>query len=139
MSDHTMNEISLPRLYILRAYYGLMAFGTLAVFWPDLVGHSDDWGIRNGAQYSLLGALSPFALLGIRYPLKMLPLIFHEFLWKALWFVFVMAPLWRHGAMTANVWTNAYACAIAIVLTPIIMPWAYVWRTYVCAPADRWR
>lgn len=93
MKDTTMSvpeqiEVSPLRLNILRAYYALMAAGTIVMFWPDLVSHSDAWGIDTGAQYSLLGALTPFALLGLRYPLKMLPVILYEFTWKALWFIF---------------------------------------------------
>lgn len=132
-----MAEISRLRLNVLRAYYVLIAVGTIAVFWPPLLFHSPAWGVENGAQYSLLGALSPFALLGLRYPLKMLPIVFYEFLWKALWFVFVAGPLWMHGGMTDGVWSNVFACGIAIVLTPIVVPWSHVWRTYVAAPADR--
>lgn len=138
-----MNEAALHvspiRLNMLRAYYALMAFGTLAVFWPDLLNHSHEWGIRNGAQYSLLGALAPLSLLGLRYPLKMLPLVIYEFLWKALWFIFVVAPLYAGGQMTDGVWSNVFACGVAIALTPIVMPWRYFWRTYVSEPGERWR
>ena len=133
-----MAEVSLLRLYILRAYYALVAFGTMVVFWPLLVSHSDLWGATNGAQYSLLGALSPLFLVGLRYPLTMLPLVIYEFTWKLLWFMFVAGPLWMHGQMTEQIWSNVFACGIAIVLTPIVLPWSYVWRTYVRAPADRW-
>ncbi len=132
-------EVSVLRLSILRAYYALMAFGTMALFWPDLISHTDAWGIDAGAQYSLLAALSPLALLGLRYPLKMIPLIVYEFLWKALWLLLVVTPLWTNGALTENVRANVFACSIAIILTPIIMPWRYFWQTYVAAPADRWR
>ncbi|WP_420606166.1 hypothetical protein [Novosphingopyxis sp.] len=132
-------EVSVFRLSILRAYYVLMAVGTMAIFWPDLISHTNDWGIDTGAQYSLLGALTPFALLGLRYPLKMLPIILYEFAWKALWFIFVVAPLWSNDAMTEGVWANVFACGIAIVLTPIVLPWRYFWQVYVAAPTDRWR
>jgi len=133
------DPVSPLRLNILRAYYALIGFGTAAVFWPSLVNHSQEWGIANGAQYSLLAALSPLALLGLRYPLGMLPVVIYEFLWKSLWFVFVAAPLYTADRMTETVWANVFACGISIVLTPLILPWGHVWRTYVLAPADAWR
>lgn len=132
-------EVTVLRLNILRGYYALMAFGSLAVFWPPLLSHGHDWGIRNGAQYALLGALAPLALLGLRHPLKMLPLVFYEFAWKALWFLLVVAPLHVAGQMTEAVWSNVFACSIAILLTPIVVPWRHVWRVYLSAPGDPWR
>lgn len=132
------DDVPLYRLYVLRAYYAFMAFGSFAVFWPSLLTHTHEWGLDNGAQYSLLSALAPLALLGLRYPLKMLPLVLYEFLWKALWFAFVMAPLWTGGRMTENEWANAFAIGLAIVLTPIVTPWRYVWRNFVSARGDRW-
>ena len=139
MAPTTDHSASLLRLNILRAYYAFMAFGTAAVFWPSLLHHSHEWGIAHGAQYSLLAALSPLALLGIRYPLKMLPVIFYEFAWKALWFVFIVAPLYAADRMTDDVWANVFACGIAIILTPLVLPWRHVWQTYVAAAAEPWR
>lgn len=138
------NEISTVgvsplRLNILRAYYALMAVGTTAIFWPSLIQHSAEWGIENGAQYSLLAALTPFAFLGLRYPLKMLPIILYEFTWKAFWLIFVVAPVYHADRMTDLVWSNVFACSIAIVLTPIIMPWRYFWQNYVRDKSDGWR
>lgn len=139
MAPTTDQSVSLLRLNILRAYYAFMAFGTAAVFWPSLLNHSHEWGIAHGAQYSLLAALSPLALLGIRYPLKMLPVICYEFAWKALWFVFIVAPLYAADRMTDDVWANVFACGIAIILTPLVLPWRHVWQTYVAAAAEPWR
>jgi hypothetical protein len=132
-------QVSTFRLNVLRAYYALMAFGTAALFWPPLVKHSAEWGIDNGAQYSLLAALSPFAFLGLRYPLRMLPIILYEFMWKAFWFIFVVAPLYTSDRMTDLVWSNAFACGIAIVLTPIIVPWRFFWHNYVREAGEQWR
>lgn len=137
--DRTPLPVSPLRLNLLRAYYALIAFGSFAVFWPDLVSHAPAWGIDNGAQYALLSALAPMALLGLRYPLKLLPLILYEFLWKALWFLFVAGPLAAAGQMNEHMWSNVVACLIAIVLTPIVVPWRYMWRTYVTAGASAWR
>ena len=134
-----MADVPVYRLYILRAYYALIAFGTMMVFWPSLLSHSDRWGIENGAQYSLLAALTPLCLVGLRYPLKMLPILLYEFIWKCLWFAFVAGPLWMHGQMTEGVWSDVFACGIAVVLTPLVVPWPYLWKTYVAAPMDRWR
>lgn len=124
-------DLSRVRLLVLRAYYALMAVGSLAVFWPPLLAHTADWGLRNGAQYALLSALAPLALVGLAHPLKMLPLVVYEFLWKALWFLAVVAPLWSAGRMDAQMMSNVFACGIAIVLTPIVVPWGWVWRTWV--------
>ena len=121
-----MITVSRIRLHVMRAYYALMAIGTAVVFWPDLLSHSVAFGVQHGAQYALLSALTPFALLGLRYPLQMMPIIFYEFAWKLLWFILVVAPLWAADAMTPGVWSNVFACGIAIVLTPIVVPWKFL-------------
>ena len=138
MAARTDASVSLLRLNILRAYYAFMAFGTAAVFWPSLLNHSHAWGIERGAQYSLLAALSPLALLGLRYPLKMMPIIFYEFGWKALWFVFIVAPLYAADRMTDDVWANVFACGIAIILTPLVLPWHHVWHRYFASDGEPW-
>jgi hypothetical protein len=43
---------------------------------------------------SVLAAIAFLAVLGIRYPVKMLPLLFFELLWKVLWVVGCGLPLW---------------------------------------------
>ncbi len=138
MAARTDASVSLLRLNILRAYYAFMALGTAAVFWPSLLNHSHAWGIERGAQYSLLAALSPLALLGLRYPLKMMPIIFYEFGWKALWFVFIVAPLYAADRMTDDVWANVFACGIAVILTPLVLPWRHVWHSYFASDGEPW-
>ena len=75
-----MAEVSTLRLYLLRAMYVFMFVG-LAIFeWPGILNPPPGVSNMGSVVGSVLGAISLLALLGIRYPLKMLPLLFFEFL-----------------------------------------------------------
>ena len=72
-----MPEISVFRLYLLRAGYLLLVVGLGSTIWPTMF-HHGAWTLSIGVEKSLLAALSLLAVLGLRYPLKMLPLLFYE-------------------------------------------------------------
>jgi len=55
-----------------------------AQIWPLILHHPANLGHMRGVVRSLLGALTLLCLLGVRYPVKMLPLLFFEFAWKAI-------------------------------------------------------
>ena len=42
------------------------------------------------------------------------------------------------GSLDAVTTTNVYNCSLVLVILAVI-PWPYVWRTYVRARGDRWR
>jgi hypothetical protein len=93
----------------------------------------------NGVGNSLLAALSLLAILGLRYPLKMLPLLLFEVTWKAIWLLAVALPVWTsHGPIGPDMAQTIQACFMAIVF-PIIIPWRYVLSTFARQPGDRWR
>jgi hypothetical protein len=91
---------------------------------------------------SVLGATALLAVLGIRYPLKMLPLLFFEFVWKSIWILVFGLPLLLSGGLDPNVTFGGtetlIACLVGVVLVPIVVPWGYVFKQYVKAPGDRW-
>jgi hypothetical protein len=88
---------------------------------------------------SVLLAVSLLALLGIRYPLKMLPLLFFEFVWKSIWVLMWGFPLWSSHQLDANTLDTLIACLMGVVLVPLVMPWSYIFNQYVKAPGDPWR
>ena len=88
---------------------------------------------------SVLGALSLLAVLGIRYPLKMLPLLFFELLWKVMWVVGWGLPLWFSQQLRPDAQETLLACLMGVVLVPLVIPWGYVLKQYVKAPGDPWR
>lgn len=127
-------EVSLLRLYVLRGTYLLIAAGLGPEIWPQIVHHPLS---MRGVASSLLGAVTLLALLGLRYPLRMLPLLLFELVWKATWLLAVALPLWSAQQIDANTAETIKACLMGVIF-PIIIPWGYVWRHYVTAPSDRW-
>jgi hypothetical protein len=68
----------------------------------------------------------------------MLPVLIFESAWKLLWLGAVALPTAAADDLdrkTSEVMVN---CSLVVVVLAVI-PWRYVWRTYVRAPAERWR
>ena len=134
----TTAEVSTLRLYLLRAMYAFTFVGLALARWPGILNPPP--GISNTGTVvgSVLGAISLLALLGIRYPLKMLPLLFFELLWKVLWVLQWGLPLWSAQQLAPDSEQTLISNIVGIVLVPLAVPWGYVFRQYVRAPGDRW-
>ncbi len=104
--------LPLWRLYAFRAGYLLLVVGLGSTIWPAFSIPPNHWSLMSGVVVCMLGAMSALALLGLRYPLKMLPLLFFELAWKTIWMLRIALPLWlghRLDAATAESW-RASAC-----------------------------
>jgi membrane associated rhomboid family serine protease len=88
---------------------------------------------------ALLGALAAMCLLGLRYPLRMLPLLLFEFLWKLIWVVASALPMWLGPGLDQYASDTLFATLMGVVLVPIVLPWRHVFEQYIRAPGDRWR
>lgn len=141
MHDASMPDDAVPlwRLYLLRAGYLVIAVGQGAHEWPRLLHPSPTWDLWQSVDICLLGALAAASLLGLRYPLKMLPLLFFELLWKIFWTLSVALPLWLGHELEGDLAANVAAIVPALVIVPLLIPWRYAWTHYVRAPGDRWK
>lgn len=133
-----MNEVSSFRLYLLRALYLLVVVGLGVVVWPGVIHQEKPWQLMEGVVACMLAAFSALSVLGLRYPLQMLPLLLWELLWKTIWLLVVALPLWRAGQMDETVWPTTSACLLGVII-PFIIPWRYVFDRYVRRRGDRWR
>src|SRR5712692_1483797 len=139
-----MSAVSTFRLYLLRATYLLIFVGLGSDVWPGIIHHAKAWDLMHGVAMSLLAAISVLAVLGIRYPLQMLPLLLFELLWKSIWLIAVALPLWSAHQLDADTMETVKACLMGIVLFPIVLfpiviPWPYVLANYAKKPGDRWK
>ena len=53
--------------------------------WPLIVNHDGPWPLFEGVETCMLVALSLLSFLGLRYPIKMLPILLFEIGWKLIW------------------------------------------------------
>lgn len=132
-------EVSTFRLYLLRAAYLIIFVGLAILIWPGLINPPLDLAHSNSVVRGLLGGVSLLALLGIRYPLQMIPLLLFELVWKAIWVLAFGLPVWSAGALTPPMEQTLFDCLFGIVLVVVVLPWRYVVARYVKLPADRWR
>ena len=133
-----MVEVSLFRLYLLRAMYLFIVVGFGAFIWPGILRHQGPWELMQGVVNCMLVAFWTLALFGLRYPLQMLPVLLWEFVWKMVWLLAVGLPAWLGGQMDAANQANAFACVFALLI-PLVVPWRYVFAHYVKKPGDPWR
>ena len=129
-------EVSLVRLYVLRAAYLLLIVGLGGLIVPQIVSHPIG---ERGIIAALLGGVWALAFLGLRYPLQMLPLLLFELAWKLIWVAAYGLPQWSAGQLTPVTAEDFQNTLFGVILMPLVIPWGYVWRRYVRQPADRWR
>ena len=77
-------------------------------------------------------------VLGLRYPVQMLPVLIWEVLWKTMWLLMVPLPQWMAGHVDEVIKPTVFACSM-VVLVYLAIPWPYVYARYVVAAGDRWR
>ncbi|MEO7864336.1 MAG: hypothetical protein ABIR63_00475 [Sphingomicrobium sp.] len=130
------SDVSLFRLYVLRATYLLLVVGIGAMILPPLISHGP---AARGVIPSLIGAVGLLAILGVRYPLRMLPLLFFEFAWKMIWLLDFGWPQWSTGQMPPTFGEDIVNIGFGVILMPLVIPWGFVRRQYMTANADRWR
>jgi hypothetical protein len=131
-------EVSLFRLYTLRASYLVMAAGLGVFVWPAVLHHTNEFAAAAGIRVALLAGLGATAALGLRYPLQMLPVLIFELVWKAIYLIAFALPMWSAHQITAAMAEDIKAVAMAVIFIPLI-PWRYVLAQYVVKRGDRWK
>jgi hypothetical protein len=139
MTERTVDHLSTFRLYLLRAMYLLMAVGLALDIWPLMITASQHVEHMRGVVWSLLSGLSLMALLGVRYPVRMLPLLLFELTWKTIWVGVIGIPLWLEHRLSAGTAGSLRDCLVGVVLCVLVIPWKYVLVNFAKAPGDPWR
>jgi hypothetical protein len=140
MQDGTAGgSASLPtwRLNVMRVGYAVMGGGLVLTKWPEFFAH-DPWELKEGTVLTMLFAMSVLALLGLRYPQRMLPILLFEVGWKLTWLGVVALPLWLDGNLTGAT-REQTAAVLWVTIVIAVVPWRHVVSQFVMARGDRWR
>jgi hypothetical protein len=117
-SGATIVEVSLFRLYTLRAAYFVMAAGLGVYCWPAVVRHTNEFAATQGIPFALLAGLGATAALGLRYPVQMLPVLLFELAWKAIYLIAFALPRWSAHAIDAATAADIKSVLMVAILIP---------------------
>ena len=133
-------ELPLYRLYVLRASYLLIGLAQGSRTWPAILAITTrPWDFWHGVGMSFLGALTLLCFLGVRYPVRMMPLLIFEFTWKLIWVLAAWLPPYLGHTLDPDIADSFSGIFLGVVIVPLVLPWGYLWKTYVTTPGDRWR
>ena len=93
-------ELSTRRRNVMRVGYAFMGVGLAIVKWPVLIQDAASLPVSEGVVACLLTAMSLLAFLGLRYPVRMLPILLFEVTWKVIWIAAVAFPTWSPTTLT---------------------------------------
>ena len=136
-TEATVPTLPLWRRNLMRLGYLVMGAGLAVTKWPQLADHGT-WGLKEGTVICMLVAMSVLALLGLRYPVRMLPILLFEVAWKLTWLGVVALPLWFSGNLDAATREQASAVLWVVIIIAVI-PWRHVVTSYVTATGEPWR
>jgi len=119
------------RLHLMRGLFFLnfisLAFENgSAVLFP-----TEQMGVLEGVTISFWAAFSLLNLVGVRFPLKMLPILLLQLLYKSAWILGTYRPARMSGAIDDGIQEFFWICVAGVGLNVLILPWGYVWREYV--------
>src|SRR5690242_12424398 len=137
-SASSRTEVSLPRLYLLRLLYAVWTVGLIIRTGPRFFPVDLSQPVMDTVVNSVLIGLAVMAALGVRYPLRMVPLLLFEIVWKTVWLFAIGLPLWLGGDLDAK-GIEVMKAILTVVVFPFIIPWPHVFRHYIAAPGDAWK
>lgn len=136
-TNATPHGVPTWRLHVLRAMYLLIVVGLGCVIWPNFFNRTHPWVLMDSVVSCMLVAFSLLALVGLRHPLRMLPILLWELTWKTAWLAVIAAPLALQGRMDPATMGTVVDCS-PVVLVALVIPWRYVLHHYFRARGERW-
>ncbi len=107
---------------------GLMGLGIIIV--PEMIKSSFPWPVEEPVAFGIIGSIyvacGLLSVLGLRSPLKFVPLLLLQLFYKSVWFIGVALPLWATGHFPSYAIPTVIIFATFIVGDLIAIPFSYV-------------
>jgi len=118
-------------IYLLRLLFTLMFLFVTYDSWTHIFTHTGAWDATNAAAWCMWGAYSVISFIGILRPLKMLPIVLFEIMYKITWLLIVAYPLWVRNELIGSPAEGMTRAFLWVVLPIVAMPWSYFFKTYI--------
>ena len=122
-----------PRIniYLLRILFSLMFLFVASSSWKHIFNHTGFWDNMNAAAWCMWASYSTISIIGIVRPLRMLPIVLFEIVYKIAWLVVVAYPLWVKNQLTGSPAESMTSVFLWVCLPIVAMPWRYFFMTYI--------
>jgi hypothetical protein len=118
-------------IYLLRLLFLLMLVFLGKDSWTHIFTHKGVWSPMDAMGWCIWASYSVLSILGIIQPLKMLPIVMLEILYKVIWLVLVAYPLWSSNQLAGSPAEGMTNVFLLVVLPFLAMPWRYFFRKYI--------
>lgn len=118
-------------VWLLRLLYLCMAVFVGIENWATILAHQGTWDPVRAVAFCVWATYPTLSLLGVIHPLKMLPIVIFMIGYKLLWLAVVAYPLWRAGTLAGSPAEGMARIFLGTWVPLLIVPWGYVWDTYV--------
>jgi hypothetical protein len=130
--DHERYEGVRPiNVYLLRLLFLLVTVFVVSDSWSAILKHQGTWEPIRAAAVCMWAAYSLICVIGIVHPLRLLPIVLFEIVYKLLWLAVVAWPLWSTNRLAGSPAEEMTSAFIWVVLPIVAMPWGYAFRTLV--------
>ncbi|MCR9248779.1 MAG: hypothetical protein NXI20_00090 [bacterium] len=119
------------RIVIMRGLYLLTFVGLAFDSYSTLFNPGEMLDTITGVAFVFWASYATLMGFGVRYPVQMMPLLFLQLFYKALWIIGVYMPMYNAGVVTENAQSFFWICVTAVILDVIVIPWPYVLNNYV--------
>lgn len=119
------------RLYAMRGLFFLNFISLAFDNWSTILFPEEQMGVLSGVAVSFWAGFSLLNLIGVRFPLKMLPILMLQLLYKSAWIIGVFWPAKSAGTVDAGIQEFFWICVAGIVLNLVIIPWGFLYKEYI--------
>ncbi len=118
-------------IYLLRLLFTLMFLFLTYDAWTHILNHTGPWDNANAAAWCMWGSCSVISFIGILRPLRMLPIVLFEIVYKTAWLFVVAYPLWMKNELIGSPAEGMTRVFMWVVFPIVAMPWRYFFRTHI--------
>jgi hypothetical protein len=122
-----------PRIniYLLRILFTLMFLFVAYDSWTHIYNHTGPWDNMNAAAWCMWASYTTIGIIGVFRPLKMLPIVLFEIVYKLVWLAIVAYPLWVKNKLAGSPAEGMTNVFLWVVLPILAMPWRYFFMLYI--------
>ncbi len=119
------------RLHLMRGLFFLNFISLAFDTWPMIFSPQEQLDTLTGVTYSFWASFALLNLFGIRFPIRLLPILLIQLFYKSAWIIGTYMPAYANGQLNEDLHHFLKVCIGGIALNLIVIPWDFVFKYYL--------